>query len=260
MRVSDRISAVVGTPRQRARQGNEPRPNGLPVNQIDPAPLHERVYREVRHALISGKFEPGLRLTVRDLASALGTSPMPVRAALSRLVAERALTQIDKGTAMVPIVSREAFQDLMETRMLLEGEATRLSSLRFTSRDLAHVKQVAGELNACVDKDDIVEYLRLNRALKFAIYSQCGSEALIRLIESLWLQAGPFLRHLARDIKGLEKINYHDEAIAAIERGNGKAAQLAIRRDIRDGMRFLLRTAEFGAASESAALVEPRRS
>lgn len=242
----------VDVPRRQSRQGSEPRSKGLPLNQIDSAPPHERVYREIRLALISGKFEPGPRLTVRGLASALGTSPMPVRAALSRLVAEPALTQIDKGTAMVPVVSRQAFRDLMETRMLLEGRATKLASSRFTTRDLAITKKLARELNACIDQDDILEYLRLNKVLKFSIYNACGSECLIRLIGPPWSQVGPFLRHLAKDIKGLERINYHDNAITAIERGDGEAAQSWIQRDIRDGMRFLLRTPEFSESPDGA--------
>jgi DNA-binding GntR family transcriptional regulator len=218
---------------------------GMPLQQIEFAPLHERVYAEIRDALIAGKFEPGHRMTVRGLASALGTSVMPVRAALTRLVAERALAQPDKRVVIVPVVARETFRDLMETRMLLEGQAAAQASMRMQPADLATTKRLARDLDNCIERDNIVDYLQVNRALKFSIYVHCDSPTLISLIETLWLQVGPFLRHLATDIKGLVLINYHHDAIAALEQHDGRKARAWIRRDIREGMLFLLRTAEF---------------
>lgn len=242
------------------RRAAQRRPAGLPLQQIDFAPLHERVYAEIRDALIAGKFEPGQRMTVRGLASALGTSVMPVRAALTRLIAERALAQQDKRVVTVPVVSRRKFRDLMETRMLLEGQASAQACTRMRPADLATTRRLARDLDSCIERNNIVDYLQINRALKFSIYVHCGSPTLISLIESLWLQVGPFLRHLSMDIKGLALINYHDDAVAAIERREARKARAWIRRDIREGMLFLLRTAEFApddAGRDDAPRVRP---
>ncbi len=228
--------------------GRRPPPRrqaSLPLRQIDFAPLHERVYAEIRDALIAGKFEPGQRMTVRGLAAALGTSVMPVRAALTRLIAERALAQQDKRVVTVPVVSRQKFRDLMETRMLLEGQAAAQACACMQPSHLATTKRLARDLDGCIERNNIVEYLQINRALKFSIYVHCDSPTLISLIEALWLQVGPFLRHLSKDIKGLALINYHHDAVAAIERCDARKAGAWIRRDIREGMLFLLRTAEF---------------
>ena len=51
--------------------------------------MHERVYRELRSRLIGGRVVPGRAVTLRGLAGELCVSPMPVREAVSRLVAER---------------------------------------------------------------------------------------------------------------------------------------------------------------------------
>lgn len=50
--------------------------------------LQEQLYQNIRSGLLAGRFQPGQRLKIRDLAAEWGTSPMPVRAALQRLVAE----------------------------------------------------------------------------------------------------------------------------------------------------------------------------
>ena len=49
--------------------------------------LQEQLYQNIRSCLLAGRFQPGERLKIRDLAAQWGTSPMPVRAALQRLVA-----------------------------------------------------------------------------------------------------------------------------------------------------------------------------
>jgi DNA-binding GntR family transcriptional regulator len=48
----------------------------------------DRVLIEIRRCIVDGRLAPGARLTVASLAALLGTSPMPVRAALRLLEGE----------------------------------------------------------------------------------------------------------------------------------------------------------------------------
>jgi DNA-binding GntR family transcriptional regulator len=223
----------------------------LPLGQIDFAPLHERVYTELRQALMSGKFAPGQKLTSRKLAAALGTSDMPVRAAISRLTAEGGLVQRSNGTFIVPRLTRRAFKELMELRALLEGRATSLACGRIDAEGLRRLHKYSDELDRAANADDIVKYLDVNQKLKFTIYSYCESPKLYSLIEILWLQAGPALRYHAKVLRGIKDINFHRQAIAALERRKRAAAGAAIARDIKAGMEALLAIAQF-AEDETA--------
>jgi len=53
--------------------------------------LRLRVYGALARGLMGGMFTPGEAVSLRTLAARLGTSAMPVREAVSRLIAERAL-------------------------------------------------------------------------------------------------------------------------------------------------------------------------
>lgn len=216
-----------------------------PLKQIRFVRKHEIVYEELKLAVMTGQFEPGKRLKLRELAAALGTSPMPVRDSLKRLVAEQALEQTDSGQVSIPFITRQLFQELMEARALNEGEAAARAALRMPQSELPRLNRLAQDLNAATHSSDILRYLKLNQSMKFGIYAHCGSNVLIGLIETLWLRAGPFLRHLARDLEGLIAINYHAEALAAIAAGNGEGSRRAIMRDILSGMEFLLAHAQF---------------
>jgi DNA-binding GntR family transcriptional regulator len=222
----------------------------VPVGQIDFAPLHERVYTELRQALISGKFPPGQKLTSRRLAASLGTSDMPVRAAISRLTAEGGLVQRSNGTFVVPLVTRRAFKELMELRALLEGRATSLACKRIDVEGLRRLQKYSDELDLAANSNDIVKYLDVNQKLKFTIYSYCASPKLHSLIEILWLQVGPALRYHAKVLRGITDINFHQEAIAALKGGKRAAAGAAISRDIKAGMDALLAAARFADDEE----------
>ena len=85
--------------------------------------VQDRVYAELRRALIGGLFAPGQVLTIRQLADALMTSTMPVREALGRLITEQALEVLPNRSIRVPPVTLERIADLLHARVLIEGEA-----------------------------------------------------------------------------------------------------------------------------------------
>ena len=74
--------------------------------------LHDDIYAALRHDLISGALAPGQRMSIRTLAESFGTSLVPVRDALKRLVAEHALLMLPNRTVCVPMMTRERFQEL----------------------------------------------------------------------------------------------------------------------------------------------------
>ena len=133
----------------------------------------------------------------------------------------------------------------MELRSLLEGRATSLACGRIDTDGLRCLHKYSDELDQAAASDDIVKYLDVNQKLKFTIYSYCESPKLYSLIEILWLQAGPALRYHAKVLRGIADINFHRQAIAALEERKPAAAGAAIARDIRAGMEALLAVAQF---------------
>lgn len=219
------------------------------LSAIESVPLHERVYQELVKALMSGQFAPGQKLTSRKLAKELGTSDMPVRSALMRLQALRALSQLANGSMEVPVISKQHFRDLTAVRVLVEGEATEQATGRINGSNLRTVRRHRDELTAAARRGVIGDYLRANYNFKFSIYRHCGNEQMIFLIETVWMQIGPFLHNLTigyeDNLASLLDIDYQDKVVAAIEAGDASAARAAIVYDIHDGAAHLLNHVPF---------------
>lgn len=219
------------------------------LTPLDAAPLHEKVYLEIVRALMSGEFEPGQKLTSRKLAQELGTSDMPVRSALLRLQSLRALRPLPNGSMEVPLMTSSAFSNLMDARTVLEGAAAERAAGKINGNNLRTIRRNCAERIDAIRAGDIGQYLRANYDFKFAIYRHCGNEQMIFLIETLWMQVGPFLRNMADWFKGdlseMIAVDYHAEALAALEDKDGVRARQAIENDIREGEAYLLKSARF---------------
>ena len=208
----------------------------FPPDMIPTATLQERVYRELREAIMLGQFHPGDAMTIRGLAEKLGTSMMPAREALRRLVAERALTLLPNRRVAVPRMTPETFRELTEARVALEVLAARRA---FPATDHALADRLAAintQQDEAIAAGDWAGYQERNRAFHFALYACAPAQVLMPLIESLWLQIGPFL-YLTRESLGTTYLDdRHEEAITAIKDRDENGLALAIEQDIRDGM------------------------
>ena len=156
--------------------------------------VQERVYCALRDQLMRGGFEPGQKLKIAELAEAFGTSAMPVRDALNRLSVERALETLPSRTVRVPALSKDALQDLREARFAIEGMAISRAASNMTDESLATLKRLIAAQSETDEEHVSEESAEQNRAFHFAIYRQSGSTVLLPIIESLWLQFGPYLR------------------------------------------------------------------
>src|SRR4051812_48920109 len=170
--------------------------NGAIAAQLAPVgreTVQDRVYSELRRALIGGLFEPSQVLTIRGLADALVTSTMPVREALGRLITEKALEALPNRSVRVPPITLERIDDLLRARILIEGEAIALAATRMGSLQIATVEGMLADwdqIRSLKNAEDADREVTLNQNFHFEIYRACGSAVLIPMIESLWLQSG----------------------------------------------------------------------
>ena len=201
--------------------------------------MHDKIYETLRAGLVGGRFVPGRAVTLRGLAEMLEVSPMPVRAAVTRLVAEGALALTATRRVSVPVMTPERFDELVRVRILLEGEAAERALPAIDANRLAQIRAHDARLERCLAQADAEGYMQANHAFHFAIYSAVPSTVLLPVIENLWLQFGPFMRLVYERLDMIGLVDQHGRAIQAIEQGQGRELRAAIEADIGDGMRFI---------------------
>lgn len=221
------------TPRTSSRAN----PRG-PLSPVGRETLHDRVYAELKRSLMHGMLDAGASMRIQDLAATLETSTMPVREALGRLVSEQALESLPNRTVRVPLITRERLDDLARARCLIEGELVGLATSRLTADDLAMLRDLTHRCEAAFTADDPDKphhTSELNHAFHFHIYRAAGSAVLIPVVESLWLQSGPYVRAAAQihdELRDMSGTHHHWALIEALERGDKVQAEKALKNDI----------------------------
>lgn len=207
--------------------------------------LQDQLYQRIRDALLAGRFRPGERLKIRDLAAEWGTSPMPVRAALQRLVAEGALEGEPQRSVRVPAMTRERFQQLFQVRLGLEGLAVELAAARIGAAEIELLRGCIARMETALEQRNVPTYLDANSLFHLTLYRACANPILLRMIESLWLQVGPFFNRLFTEADLSLRLNdFHEQAFKALEAGDGKAARAAMEQDLSFFGEYLLNLLE----------------
>ena len=213
---------------------------------------------------MEGRFLPGEVLTIRALAGALGTSTMPVREALQRLGAERALRFLPNRSIRVPAMSKASFVDLTRVRLCLEGFAAEIAAKDINEQELGQLARAIRQMEAATEAGDGDDFSAGNQRFHFGIYRASRSEHLLPMIETLWLRIGPFLASTVRTETALTPLGrelvdqtYHNQAIEALRRGDGAAARVAIEEDLSHAAALYHRYHSFPAGEDETGAGEP---
>jgi DNA-binding GntR family transcriptional regulator len=200
---------------------------------------HESVYRSLRDRILCGGFQPGEAVTLRGIADELGVSPMPIREAVRRLIAERALEMRDNRRVVVPPMTRTKFTQILFARKALEPELAALALPRLNSKAINKIETIDDGLGKAVATGDPQGYMRGNYNFHFYIYERAAADMLVGLVASVWLQFGPFMRMAYGRVGTTDLEDFHEIAIAAMKAGNEAALRQAIADDIEQGMGYI---------------------
>lgn len=202
--------------------------------------VQDNTYNTLRQWVTVGKFLPGERLKIRNVAQALGVGVMPVRAALLRLAAEGALTHSANKGVSVPSLSKAEFDDVLQNRLLLEGEAAERGALRIGSTERQALRDLLEAMEVALHTNDAKAYLDANEEFHVRLYRAAGSPMLLTLIETVWLKVGPLSNQLFDNNPDAGVLNdAHSDMMRALDQGDAAGVRRAIERDLFVAGQFL---------------------
>jgi DNA-binding GntR family transcriptional regulator len=149
----------------------------------------DMVYEVLREGILKGVFQPGERLRQDQLAEAIGVSRIPVRSALLQLEADGLITFNPYRGAVVNKLTPAEMREIYELRALLEAHALRKAVDAMTPEKLAHLEQLARELNEIQDGE---EFLTRRNEFYGELYDGEHHARTVGLIERLRAEAGRY--------------------------------------------------------------------
>ena len=204
--------------------------------------LKERAYAEIKQRLLSSAFAPGSFLAERQLASQLGMSKTPVRAALERLELEGFITVSPQQGIIVRELSVHEIADQYEIRAALETYVVRTVAGRLTPAQVARVRANldAQEVN-CRDCD-VERSVVLDAEFHTLFCEFLGNREILRVMGQLRAKIHRVIAQVFKINPGRVATSYQEHrAIAdAVIKGDAAAAVRRVEEHLELGKRHLL--------------------
>lgn len=202
------------------------------------APIREQVVQTLTREIIEGRFEPGRRLTERELTELLGVSRTVLREGLRQLESEGLISLIPNKGPVVRALTADEARELYRIREALEGLGARLFAEQPEPRSVANLEAAFARVEAAYAAGDPSEVLQAKNALYDAIHTGANSSTLSKMLATVlaqvWRWRAVGLSHPKRSPdRSKESVTNLREVVDAIRSGDGDRAEAAARREVR---------------------------
>lgn len=202
-------------------------------------PAHEKVYRDLRDAILFGMFKPGDPLTIQGLVAHLGAGMTPVREALRRLTAEGAVQALGNRRIMVPELDLPAVEEMISARIALEPMLAKRAAQRISEAEIAEMTAIDARLDMAIERGDVPLYLQENHHFHARVNAVAEAPILTSMVDGLWLRFGPSLRVVCGQYGTRNLPDRHKELLIALHNRDGDAAGQAMQEDVLQGMHLI---------------------
>lgn len=208
--------------------------------------LNDQAYEQLREWLVARRLRPNEKVSLHEVASAMGVSRSPVHHALTRLVSEGLVSVRPRRGYFVTPIGEKAVHDAYDVRLALEFLAAEQTVGRLTSEQLAdfcsHLERTLPAPGATPREMDIRIWHVANRDLHAYQVGLAGNPLLAethrRLSTNILMervlagrQQEPWLDAVTQE---------HIELVAAFESGRLRRTKAAIRAHIETGRKLAL--------------------
>jgi DNA-binding GntR family transcriptional regulator len=140
------------------------------TSQTETIPVRERAYEYLKTSILSGRINPGERLTEEHLAKELGISRTPIREALHKLESEGLIKPLATRGFVASQDSQEEVGELFEIRSVLEGYALRVICGRITDSVLDQLQDAVEKAEEALKSRCLDEIFKWNTRFHDALH------------------------------------------------------------------------------------------
>ena len=189
--------------------------------------LTETTYRQLLEMIQQGRIPTNMPLQERALAAALGVSRTPLREAFSRLVGGGFATRVGRGQLIVKEPTLREYLEILQLRILLEGEAAFAAASRMPTEQAQSVISVLAAHRQARDFS-ASENHRIDNLVHQTIAAHCGNAMLESMIFDLRIKARTFDQNgtVARFEPGCQEHIVLMERILAVDAPGAREAMV----------------------------------
>jgi DNA-binding GntR family transcriptional regulator len=224
-------------------------PRALARSSADETPadtLSERAAALIQRDILTGRFAPGSRLGIMDLAQDYGMGATPVREGLSRLVARQLVIALGQRGFRVAPVSESDLRDITCMRVVVEQQALSLSMKLGKDDWEAGIVAALHRMQRYVERtgsrftEGAEEFDDLHKGFHTSLLEACGSPRLLAAHSDLYDQAYRYRRVMMRKFEsGKQFVQAHRELADCVLARDQRRAPAMLEEHLRSTIAFV---------------------
>lgn len=200
-----------------------------------PRTLADKIYAQLRAAIMDGDIEPGAKISEPELAKSYGVSRSSLREAIAKLESSNLVERQANVGARVVTLSNESLLEIYQVRESLEGLAARLAAENMTESEIDRLHELLELQSNCGKSISRAEYKSVDFDFHYCIVLGSHNDRLIRMLSRDLFELVHFYR---KKFSGSgprpdQALIEHTEIVAAIARRDGEMAEVMMRHHIR---------------------------
>jgi DNA-binding GntR family transcriptional regulator len=208
----------------------------------DKSLLKQRAYAQLKQLIQDATFRPGDFLSERQLASRLGMSKTPVKAALERLEAEGFIAVAPQQGIVVREVSLQEIADQFEIRAALESFVLRAVAGKLAADEVQRVRHNLELQCRAVAEHDVPRSVELDTEFHMLFCDFLGNREIIRVMTQLREKIHRAISRVFRQNAERLASSYdeHEAIASAVIAGDADLAVTRLEQHLNYGKQFLL--------------------
>lgn len=205
-----------------------------PYFPLDRTDLTERTYAVLKDRILTRRMEPGARVSVPEIAAALGVSRTPVTDALKRLATEGLVEIIPRRGTFVTGLNASDVCELFDIRMLIESHA--VDAIVDSGRAGEYLQSVSEPMarmrRAMVDDDygDYETFVSGDREMHMALVEMTHNQRLLEIYADLNVHIQVTRAHYLDSVEQARQAYQEHEAILeGFRAGSSEQVKAALR-------------------------------
>lgn len=202
--------------------------------------LGQKVYQNLRHAILTLSYRPGEIIRKPEICERLGVSRSPVADAVARLAADGLVDVVPQAGTFVARLSMTDIREGAFIREAIEMAAAEQVASSITDDQLRDLRRNIAMQEALVAQGDQQGFMRLDAQMHEMILSFTGFPRLAQVSDTAWLNVNR-ARQLMLPVEGrlAATLAEHRAILAAFEAHNPAAARAAVQTHLRQLLSYL---------------------
>ncbi|MEX5269816.1 GntR family transcriptional regulator [Kocuria sabuli] len=178
-------------------------------------------YQAILEGVQQGRYAPGSRLVLAQLAAELNMSVVPVREAV-RMLQQDGLVAYERNVgATVVGIDPVEYRNTMETLALVEGFSTAQCAPLVTEADLQRAREINDQMRRVLEDFDPVQFTTLNKQFHSTLYEHHQNAHILDLVHRGWNRLAALRSSTFAYVPGRARasVDEHDHLLDLIAQG-----------------------------------------